>query len=218
MGDAGKLVSHMIPPPPIAMDPFWLYVTLAALAVSAVVACWVATLFTLPGNWAIVGIAALWAWQMPRGEYGFGFGWGTVAVLAGLAVVGEVIEFAAGAAGAKQHGGSKRGMALAIGGAGLGSILGAGAGIPVPVIGPLIGALGGGGAGAFAGAYLGETWKGRTGGDALRIGKGALFGRLLGTVGKLACGAAMAATFAVMICLPAEVAGPLDPAASEYAA
>ena len=93
----------------------------------------------------------------------------------------------------------------------MGSVLGAGAGIPVPVIGPLIGALGGGAAGAFAGAYLGETWKGRTGGEALRIGKGALFGRLLGTVGKLACGAVMAAAFTVMILLPAEVGTPLDP-------
>ena len=195
------------------MDPTWFYLALAVPAVLLACACWVGTLFTLPGNWAVLAIAAAWAYLMPKQTYGMGYAWGTVGVLAGLVVLGEVIEFAAGAAGAKKEGGSKRGMALSIVGAAAGSIGGATVAIPVPVIGPVIGALGGGAAGAFAGAYLGETWKGRTGPDAVAIGKGALVGRLLGTGGKLAVGAVMVAVLGVMTFVPGEVETPVDDAA-----
>ena len=194
------------------MDPTWFYLTLAVPAALLAAACWVGTLFTLPGNWAVLAIAAAWAYFMPKDRYGLGFGWGAVGVLAGLVILGEVIEFAAGAAGAKKEGGSKRGMALSIAGAAVGSMGGATAAIPVPVVGPVIGALGGGAAGAFAGAYLGETWKGRTGPDAVAIGKGALVGRLLGTGGKLAVGAVMVAILGVMIFVPGDVETPVDDA------
>ena len=196
------------------MDPTWFYLCLAVPTVLLAAACWVSTLFTLPGNPAILALAAAWAWLMPKGEYGMGFSWGTVAVLGALVALGELIEFAAGAAGAKKEGGSRRGMALSIAGAMAGSLAGAAVGVPVPFAGPLIGAVGGGAAGAFGGAYLGETWKGRTSGEALQIGKGALIGRLLGTGGKLACGAVMVAILGVMTFLPAEVETPLDDASA----
>ena len=199
------------------MDPTWFYLCLAVPAVLLAAACWVGTLFTLPGNWAVLAIAAAWAYLMPKGEYGMGYAWGTVAVLGGLTALGEAIEFAAGAAGAKKEGGSKRGMALSIAGAAVGSMGGATVAIPVPVVGPVIGALGGGAAGAFVGAYLGETWKGRTGPDAVAVGKGALVGRLLGTGGKLAVGAVMVAILGVMTFVPAEVETPVDDAAAEIA-
>ena len=195
------------------MDPTWFYLALAVPAVLLACACWVGTLFTLPGNWAILAVAAAWAYFLPRERYGLGYGWGTVGVLAGLAVVGEAVEFAAGAAGAKKGGGSKRGMLLSLAGAAAGSMLGATAAIPVPVVGPVIGALGGGAAGAFAGAYFGETWKGRAGPDAVAIGKAALIGRLLGTGGKLACGAVMVAVLGVMTFVPADVEAPVEEAA-----
>ena len=200
------------------MDPTAFYLLLAVPMALAAAACWVATLFTLPGNWAILALAAAWAYLMPKQQYGMGFAWGTVAVLAALALIGEGIEFAAGAAGAKKEGGSRRGMALSIVGAMAGSLAGAAVGVPVPVVGPLIGAVGGGAAGAFAGAYLGETWKGRTGAEAAQISRGALIGRLLGTAGKLACGAVMVAILAVMTFLPAEVESPVDDAATELIA
>ena len=196
------------------MDPTWFYLTLAVPAVLLACACWVGTLFTLPGNWAVLAIAAAWAYFMPKERYGLGYAWGTVGVLAGLVILGEIIEFAAGAAGAKKEGGSKRGMMLSIAGAAVGSLGGATVAIPVPVVGPVIGALGGGAAGAFAGAYLGETWKGRTGPDAVAIGKGALVGRLLGTGGKLAVGAVMVAVLGVMTFVPSEVETPVDDAAA----
>ena len=194
------------------MDPFWFYLTLAVPTVLLAAACWVGTLFTLPGNWAVLAIAAAWAYFMPKSEYGMGYAWGTVAVLGGLVLLGELIEFAAGAAGAKKEGGSRRGMALSIAGAMVGSLAGAAVGVPVPVVGPLIGAVGGGAAGAFGGAFLGEKWKGRHDRDALQIGKGALIGRLLGTGGKLACGAVMVAVLGVMTFVPRAVETPLDDA------
>jgi len=197
------------------MDPTWFYMTLAVPTVLLAAVCWASTLFTLPGNWAVLALAAAWAFLMPRDQYGWGYGWGTVVVLAALAGIGEAVEFAAGAAGAKKEGGSRRGMLLSIVGAMVGSMAGAAIGVPVPVIGLLIGAVGGGAAGAFAGAYLGETWKGRTRTDAVQIGKGALIGRLLGTGGKLACGAVMVAVMGVMTFVPGEAPTPLDDAVDD---
>lgn len=172
------------------MDPAWLYYLWATLLVLACVAAWTANLFALPGNWLIVAAVALFA-SLLGVEEGRSVSWWAVVWLVGLAVLGEVVEFAAGAAGAKQRGGSRRGMLLAIAGAFGGSVLGAVVGFPIPVIGPLVAAVGGGAAGAFAGAYFGELWKGRSVRDSIDIGKGALMGRLLGTVGKMAVGAVM---------------------------
>ena len=79
----------------------------------------------------------------------------------------------------------------------LGSIVGAMAGIPVPILGPVIGAVLGGGAGAYGGAYLGESWKGRTHGESVAVGRGAFSGRLWGMIGKTAVGAVMIVVLAI---------------------
>jgi uncharacterized protein YqgC (DUF456 family) len=173
----------------------WLYFLWAVLLVVASVVSWLTTLVTLPGNWLIVGLAALFAWLIPVQD-GRGLTWTTVAVLAGLAVLGEVVEFGAGAAGAAKHGASKRGVALAMVGAVVGSIAGLTAGVPIPIIGPFVMALVGGAGGAFLGAYIGESWKGRPEAERVAIGRGAFAGRIWGTVGKLATGAAMLAIVA----------------------
>jgi hypothetical protein len=149
-------------------------------------------LVALPGNWIVVGAAALFAWLLPV-EAGRGISWTTVAVLLGLAVFGEVVEFVAGAAGAARQGASRRAIVLSIVGAVAGSIVGLGIGAPIPIIGSLVMAVLGGAGGAFAGAYLGETWKGRDEPERLAAGRGAFFGRIWGTVGKLAVGAVMLA-------------------------
>jgi uncharacterized protein YqgC (DUF456 family) len=142
-----------------------------------------------------VGLAAVFAWLFPEAA-GRGITWTTVAVLAGVAVLGEIIEFGAGAAGAAKQGASRRSVALSILGAAVGSITGLAIGAPVPVIGSFVMAVLGGAAGAFGGAYLGETWKGRTDEERVAAGKGAFVGRLWGTVGKLAAGAIMLALVA----------------------
>ena len=169
---------------------FWLYYTLALLLVCGCGVCWLSNLFSLPGNWLLLGLVALFAWLAPE-ESGRGIGWITVGILAGLAAVGEVLEFFAGAAGAAKQGAAKRSILYSLIGGMAGSIMGAMAGLPVPVIGSLIAALLGGSAGAFAGAYLGEKSIERPHGESMAVARGAFKGRLWGTVGKFAVGAVM---------------------------
>jgi uncharacterized protein len=171
------------------MNP-WLYYTLAVLLVAGGLLCWLSNLFSLPGNWVLLGLVALFAFLVPEAS-GRGVSWTGVGILAALAVIGEVLEFAAGAAGAAKEGASKRSIFLSLIGAIVGSIMGATAGIPVPVIGSMVGALLGGSVGAFAGAYVGESWKERPHAAGVAVGKAAFIGRLWGTVGKFAIGAVM---------------------------
>jgi len=168
----------------------WAYYLWATLLVLACGVAWLTTLVTVPGNWLIAGLAALFAWLAPAGD-GRGITWTTVAVLLGLAVLGEVVEFAASAAGAAKQGASKRGVALSMLGAMVGSMLGLMVGTPIPILGQFVMALLGGAVGAFAGAYLGEAWKGREHEERVAAGRGAFSGRIWGTIGKLAVGAVM---------------------------
>jgi uncharacterized protein len=163
------------------------YYLCALTLLLAMAGAWFANVFALPGNWLIVALAALFAYLFPASA-GRGLHWTTVEVAVGLALVGEVIELAAGAAGAKRSGASRRAMLLALVGTMIGSVMGALVTVPIPIIGPIIGAVGGGALGAFAGAYVGETALGRSTEQSLAAGKGALIGRLLGTAGKLLIG------------------------------
>lgn len=190
----------------LSMDAGWVQVIAGIALVLAAIGCWISNAFMLPGNWLIVGLAALFVWLMPAEDYGRGFGWITVSLLALIAAAGEAIEFAAGAAGAAKQGASRRAVLLSMVGAIVGSIAGAAVGIPVPIIGPLVAAVGGGAAGAFGGAYLGEIWKGKLHSDRTRVSSGALMGRLFGTVGKLAAGAVMVALLGVMTFMPEDLA------------
>lgn len=173
------------------LDSIWYY-TWAVLLVAANIGGLTATLLALPGNWVIVGLTALFAWLV-HGPAGQGVSWYTVIALVVLGLVGELLEFAAGAAGAARSGGSRRGMVLAMFGAMAGSMAGVAVGVPIPFVGSLIGALVGGAGGAFAGAWLGEAWKGRPEEQRMAVGTAAFVGRLLGTVGKLWAGAVMVA-------------------------
>lgn len=175
------------------MGPYVWYYFWAVLLVIANLGGLTATAFALPGNWAIVGFTALFAWLV-HDPSGGGVSWWGVGAIFVLAIVGEIVEFAAGAAGAARSGGSRRGMVLAMAGAMAGSIAGvpiASVLVPIPLVGTIVGAIGGGALGAFGGAYLGEAWKGRSEPERLAVGKAALIGRLFGTVGKLGVGAMM---------------------------
>jgi uncharacterized protein YqgC (DUF456 family) len=128
------------------------------------------------GTFVMVGAAAL---------FGLATGFEHVtlrllAVLLGLALVGEGIESLMGVAMARRYGASKWGMW----GAFLGGIGGAIVGAPVPVVGNLVGAL----IGVFAGAFLLE-WLGRGRSDSsLKAGWGALIGRAAASAIKLGLG------------------------------
>ena len=174
----------------------WLYYTLAIGLVAAGFVCWLTNLFSLPGNWALLGLTALFAWLVPH-DSSRGVTWNTVWILLVLAIVGEIIEFVAGAAGAAKRGASRRSIWLSLIGALAGSIGGAIVGLPIALVGSPIAALLGGAAGAFVGAYLGETWAERSHGHSVEVAKGAFLGRLWGTVGKFAVGAVMLGVTAV---------------------
>jgi uncharacterized protein len=164
-----------------------LYVSAVVLTVLNFM-CWVGILFNLPGTWLMVVITAVLKWWLPAYVL---VSWTTLSVAAGLALLGEVLEFALGAAGARRAGGSTKAAALAIVGSLVGGIIGTA--IPVPVVGTLIGAC----LGAFAGSLLGDLWAGRPLFPSVEAGWGAAVGRFWGTLTKLAVGAAMVVILAL---------------------
>lgn len=170
------------------MNYEWTYYIWAVLLLIANVIAWAASLMTLPGNWIIVALTALFAYLLPEQD-GRGISWTVVCVALGLAALGEMIEFSAGAATAVKHGSSRRAAALAVVGAITGGMTGAILLFPVFVIGPIVGAVGGGSLGAFTGAYLGEMWKGKEREESLTVGRAAMVGHVLGMGAKLVVGA-----------------------------
>jgi uncharacterized protein len=172
----------------------WIVYLVAALFVLFGGLCVLAVAVSLPGTWIMLAAAVvielvddLWL-SSPEGESAVTFGWRIIGVCAALAVVGEVIEFFAGAAGTKAGGGTRRGMIGAIVGGFVGAIVFTPI-IPIPLIGTLIGAL----IGTFAGAVVAEVTarEAMTVGGSMRPATGALIGRVLGTVGKMAIAVVM---------------------------
>jgi uncharacterized protein YqgC (DUF456 family) len=172
----------------------------ALLFVLVVLGFWLTNLFGLPGNWFIVATAAIYAWLVPPGSRA-AIDWPIVAVVAGLALIGEILEFTASAAGVKKVGGSRRGAVFALAGSMIGAVVGMFVGIPIPIVGSIIAAIVFAGLGALVGAMLGEMQGGRTWNASLSVGKAAFWGRLYGTLAKVVVGALMAivAIAAVMV-------------------
>lgn len=152
------------------------------------------TLLTLPGAWLIILTAALSNWWQPGGAAIFS--WWTIGICAAVALLGEIIEFAAGAVGATKAGGSKTGAAGAI----IGTIVGAVVGTFVPP--PPLGTIIGGAVGAGLGAMLAERYiKKKDAGASARIAAGAAVGRLISTFVKVAicAGVGIALTVAAFV-------------------
>jgi uncharacterized protein YqgC (DUF456 family) len=158
-----------------------LYTVLVLLCAGSLLA----TLMALPGNWCIVCLGGLFMWLVPDSRLSPM----AVGVAAGLAVIGEFVELAAGSAGAAKLGAKRRSMLLSMVMTVVGSIIGSF--LPIPVIGTVIGALGGGAIGAYVGAYAGELHAGTDKQLGHKIGGAAMKGRLLGTLAKLTIGAAI---------------------------
>lgn len=78
---------------------------------------------TLPANWIMLGLIGLWRFAYPSpGDMGVFF----FAMLVGLALFGEVIEYIAQGWGSKKYGSSTSGMWAGL----LGALVGALAGLP----------------------------------------------------------------------------------------
>jgi uncharacterized protein YqgC (DUF456 family) len=149
--------------------------------------CVVSIIFSLPGAWIMLGLAAivefvdrLYLRDSPEGSQTFP--WWLLGVCVGLVALSELIEFAAGAAGAKQGGASRRGMVGALIGGIVGAILLTGL-VPIPVVGSLVGAM----VGTFAGAVIGEVsgQQPKTVRGSVKPAIGATIGRVVGTMSKM---------------------------------
>jgi uncharacterized protein len=97
-------------------------------------------------------------------------GWTTIGILAALAIIASVVDFLAGAAGARYLGASSRAF--------WGATIGAIAGIFFGLVGMLLG--------PFIGAVLGELSGGSNMAQSGRAGFGAWIGMVLATAVKLA--------------------------------
>ena len=175
-------------------------ISLAVLLVLACLLAWSANLLTLPGNWVGVALVAFYSWLGPE-QGRLAVGLGAVGFAFGFALVGELLEFFAGAFGASRAGASRRSTLYAILGSIGGAITGAIVGIPVPVIGQAIAAILFAGLGATAGAMYGEWSQGKTWRESWSIGHAAFWGRTFGTLAKMlvGLGVVLAALAAVLL-------------------
>ncbi len=130
----------------------------------------------LPGLWIMVASAVVYNMIVP----GDPIGWVSLIAVAVLGLVAELLEFTMTGRYARKYGGSRRAGWGAI----LGGIVGAMVGFPVPIVGPIIGAF----VGSFVGALFAELTGGASAGDATRVAKGALIGRVVSTVLKIGIG------------------------------
>ena len=164
----------------------------AVIFVLVLLACWLLTLFGLPGNWLMAALTAVYVWLVPA-KLSLAIGWKSVVALFLLALLGEIIELLAGALGVAKAGGSRLGAATAVMGSIVGAFVGVIVGLPIPLIGSIVAAVVCAGLGAMAGAVLGEVLTGRDLDTSWRVAKLAFWGRLAGTLGKVIVGAVMIA-------------------------
>src|SRR5256885_13771467 len=134
----------------------------------------------LPGLWVMVG--GVVAYGALTGFRTVGIA--TMAIVLGLALLGELVEWWVGFGLTERYGGSRRSGWGAL----AGGVVGAMVGVPVPIVGSVIGAF----LGAFAGAALFEYTVSRTATVAVRAGWGAVLGRAAGAAAKIALGVVIA--------------------------
>ncbi|MBA4358655.1 MAG: DUF456 domain-containing protein [Desulfovibrio sp.] len=155
------------------MDLVW------GLGVGLVLFCFLwLNLLSLPGNWLMLGVLSLVAWLGPEGR----ITWAFVGLMAGAAVLGEVLELAAQLMGGKRGGASGAGN---FGGV-IGSIAGA---ILLAPFGLGLGSLAGALFGAWIGCFAVELMRQESRQRASTAAWGAFWGRSFGLVGKSAIGA-----------------------------
>jgi uncharacterized protein len=171
----------------------WIFLAVAFIFTLLGLACVGLSIVSLPGVWALILLAVavelldgFWL-----GDAAVTFSIWTFVAAGVIALVGEILEFAASAMGAKAGGASKRGTWGAL----IGGIVGAIAGTPIfPVVGSILGAV----AGAALGAIIGElTVTGATFQSSLKPATGAAAGRLAGTLAKVACALVVWIVFSV---------------------
>ncbi len=160
------------------MDTAWLI----GLIVASV--CGVAlTIVRLPGTWLVVLSAGVYSWHTDWSRPG----WGILGVLIALAVLAEVLEFAASMVTARKAGASGRAMWCGVVGGFAGMLVFT---IPLPLVGTIIG----GALGCFLGALIGELTARKDLAQGARVGLFAAVGQVLGTMVKTMIALIMAGT------------------------
>lgn len=129
----------------------------------------------MPGPLFILAGAVVWAVATDFQT----LGWGPLAVLAALAVLSFLLDFLAGAIGARRYGASRWGVVGALLGAVVGLFLG-----PLGLI-----------AGCVVGAVVGELARGADLAGGVRSGLGALVGLLAGLLADLVLAITMIGLF-----------------------
>ena len=134
----------------------------------------------LPGLWVIVLAILGYGWLTDFRTLSEGY----IALVVGLALLGEVFEAWIGFRFAQRYGGSSR----AGWGALVGGLIGAVVGVPVPIVGSVVGGF----VGAFLGAAVFEYTRARQSGVAAKAGWGAVLGRAAAATIKMAIGVVLA--------------------------
>ncbi len=169
----------------------------SVLTGALIVLCILSVLMTalrLPGTWLMLVAAVGYGWWSDWQRVGAV----AVAVLGGLALIGEAAELLMSVATAKRAGASRRATWGGLIGGLLGAIfLSSMFSIPFPVLGTLIGAMIGALVGCFAGATIAELTGGKSLHHGAKVGVFAAIGFALGTAIKLAIAMGMAA---IVIC------------------
>lgn len=150
---------------------------IAIITFALLVIAFLTHIFSFPANWLIILILGAWSWLSPESPLTLS----TLLLFAGLAFLGECIEFVLQTFGARKYGSSSTGDWGAFFGALCGAILGA------PFLFGL-GALAGAVGGAYLGCLGGEMIKGRTLPEARMAAKGAMIGKILGMAVKIGIG------------------------------
>lgn len=138
------------------------------------------TMIGLPGN-LIILLAAL--------GYGYWEGFNHLStpfllVLLGAFVIGETVEFVAGALGATREKASGWAVVAAVFGAITGAVIGT---VIVPLLGSFLGAM----IGAFAASYGAEYWQTQDVAKAKRVAQSVMLGQIMGMIVKFAVGIGM---------------------------
>lgn len=145
-----------------------------ALFLAANLAALVMIPLGLPGTFVQVAAAL----AMTIITDGARLGWTWVVLFLGLALVGEVVEFLSGQWGARRFGGSRGAAWGALVGGVVGAFVG---GIPIPVVSAVVMSF----VGTFVGALVGEMSARRVAAPDVRVGMGAVVGRVVGVATKL---------------------------------
>lgn len=152
------------------------------------------TAVRLPGTWLLLAAAVAYGWYTGWERIGTA----TVLILAGVAIVGEVVEILAAVVTARRAGATKQ--------AAWGALIGGFVGmlflsflVPIPLVGSMVGAV----VGCFGGALLTELAMKKNLARGAKVGVFAALGFAIGTATKVAVAMAMAVVLLTcVLCAP----------------